>query len=278
MISIAGVPLSYAVVGPLAAAFGVDATLIGAGLAGAAGVYEVETQRKSDRAVDTLAAAATEANRSRHVGQAQVVVHWSATTDKPLVALTFDDGPRPEWTPMVLDTLDRYDVPATFFVVGQRLRAYASLLRGRIARHEVANHTWDHADLAQRSPAQAYDEMSRAHDVIVAATGKAPTLVRPPYGHLVGSTLMAAARLNYQVVLWSLQMVESRFPNDPAGLARYIQQRIVPGTILLAHDTGTTDRLVALRGLPDLITGLRERGYEFRTVSDLLAEVPQQAT
>jgi peptidoglycan/xylan/chitin deacetylase (PgdA/CDA1 family) len=251
---------------------------MGAGLAGAAGVYEVETQRKSDRAVDTLAAAATEANRSRHVGQAQVVVHWSATTDKPLVALTFDDGPRPEWTPMVLDTLDRYDVPATFFVVGQRLRAYASLLRGRIARHEVANHTWDHGDLAQRSPAQAYDEMSRAHDVIVAATGKAPTLVRPPYGHLGGSTLMAAARLNYQVVLWSLQMVESRFPNDPAGLARYILQRIVPGTILLAHDTGTTDRLVALRGLPDLITGLRERGYEFRTVSDLLADVPQRAT
>jgi peptidoglycan/xylan/chitin deacetylase (PgdA/CDA1 family) len=163
-------------------------------------------------------------------------------------------------------------------VVGQRLRTYASLLRGRIARHEVANHTWDHSDLAQRSPTQAYDELSRTHDAIVEVTGKAPTLLRPPYGRLGGSTLMAAARLNYQVVLWSLQMVESLFPNDPAGHARYILDRIAPGTILLAHDTGTTDRLVALRGLPDLIAGLRERGYGFRTVSDLLADVPRSAT
>jgi len=86
-----------------------------------------------------------------------------------------------------------------------------------------------------------------------------------------GSTALAAARLGYQVVLWSLQMVESEYPNDPVGHARHIVEQTVPGSILLAHDVGAEDRLVALRGLPDMIRGLRQHGYEFVTVSELMA-------
>jgi peptidoglycan/xylan/chitin deacetylase (PgdA/CDA1 family) len=89
---------------------------------------------------------------------------------------------------------------------------------------------------------------------------------------LGGSTALAANELAYRVVLWSVQMVESAFPNDPVGHARHIVGRTEPGTILLAHDVGPSNRLIALRGLPDMITQLRARGFEFVTVSELLRE------
>jgi peptidoglycan/xylan/chitin deacetylase (PgdA/CDA1 family) len=215
-------------------------------------------------------ASATVGNRLQQVGAGAVEVSWGVRTSSSLVALTFDDGPRPQWTPMVLDTLDRYDVPATFFLVGKRVRQHADLLRGRLGRHEVGNHSWAHRDLARLDATAVHDDLRRAHDAITEVVGTPPRLVRPPYGHLGGAVLHAAARLDYRLVLWTLQMVEGDFPDDPAGHARRIVADVQPGTILLAHDVGTPRRLVALRGLPDMITGLRGRGYTFVTVSQLL--------
>jgi peptidoglycan/xylan/chitin deacetylase (PgdA/CDA1 family) len=215
-------------------------------------------------------ASATLGNRHQDVGAGTVQVSWGVRTTEPLVALTFDDGPLPQWTPMVLDTLDRYAVPATFFLVGARARAHAALLRGRLDRHEVGNHSWAHHDLARLDARHAYDDLRRSHDAIVAAAGRPPRLLRPPWGHLGGAVLYAAARLDYRLVLWNLQMVEGAFPHDPAGHARRIVADVRPGTILLGHDVGTDQRLVALRGLPDMITGLRDRGFRFVTVSQLL--------
>jgi peptidoglycan-N-acetylglucosamine deacetylase len=85
--------------------------------------------------------------------------------------------------------------------------------------------------------------------------------------------LLAADRLGYELVLWSLQMAESAYPGDPEGHARHIISRVVPRTILLAHDieaAGGDDRKVAVDGLPMMITTLRAQGYEFVTVSELM--------
>ncbi|MEU2614354.1 polysaccharide deacetylase family protein [Micromonospora sp. NPDC007271] len=215
-------------------------------------------------------ASATLGSRYQQVGTGAVEVVWGVRTAERLLALTFDDGPRPQWTPMVLDTLERYDVPATFFMVGGRAREHAALVRGRLGRHEVGNHSWAHHDLARMDAQTAYDDLRRSHEAIAEATGSAPRLLRPPWGHLGGAVLHAAARLDYRLVLWTLQMVEGEFPHDPAGHAKRIVADVQPGTILLGHDVGTEQRLVALRGLPDMITGLRERGYTFVTVSQLL--------
>jgi peptidoglycan/xylan/chitin deacetylase (PgdA/CDA1 family) len=217
-------------------------------------------------------AGATVASDQRFTGSGELLVTWRVVTERRLVALTFDDGPRPEWTTMVLDTLARYDVAATFFMVGQRVREHHAVIEGRLDRHEVGNHTWAHIDMARRNPTQAYDDIHRSHEAILEVTGRAPRLFRPPYGHLGGSTALAANELAYRVVLWSVQMVESAFPNDPVGHARHIVGRTEPGTILLAHDVGPSNRLIALRGLPDMITQLRARGFEFVTVSELLRE------
>ncbi|MFG1843539.1 polysaccharide deacetylase family protein [Micromonospora sp. NPDC049175] len=216
------------------------------------------------------AASATVGNGQQEVGVGALEVVWSGRTSQRLVALTFDDGPAPQWTPMVLDTLARHQVPATFFMVGTQVRRHADVVRDRLAEHEVGNHSWEHRDLAELDATEAYDDLRRSHDAIADLTGTQPTLLRPPYGHLGGSVLHAAARLDYRLVLWSLQMVERDFPDDPAGHARRIVTEVRPGTIVLGHDVGAHRRLVALRGLTDMISGLRSRGYTFVTVSALL--------
>jgi peptidoglycan/xylan/chitin deacetylase (PgdA/CDA1 family) len=254
------------------------AALVATG-AGAGAVAFAELADVTDRKLPLRPgpASATVPSSQRLTGAGQLLVTWQVHTDRKLVALTFDDGPRPEWTTMVLDTLQKYGVPATFFMVGRRVRKYAHVLSGRMARHEIGNHTWNHVDLTRRDADQAYDDLYRAHEAIVDVTGRVPALFRPPYGHLGGSAALAATRLDYRAVLWSLQMMESQFPGDPAGHARRIVERTEPGAILLAHDIGAQDRLVALRGLPDMINGLRSRGYEFVTVSALLAETSNLA-
>ncbi|HZN19686.1 MAG TPA: polysaccharide deacetylase family protein [Micromonosporaceae bacterium] len=242
----------------------------GAGV-GAAGFAELANVADRKLPLRPSPAGATDSRRGPHPGRGQLLVTWAVETDQKLAALTFDDGWRPEWTTLVLDTLQRYGVPATFFMVGRRVRKYPEVLRGRMGRHEIGNHTWDHLDLARRTPDEAYADLLRAHEAIVDVTGQTPRLARPPYGHMGGSAALAAARLDYQVVFWSLQMVESRYPNDPLGHARFVVEHTEPGGILLAHDIGAADRLVALRGLPEMITGLRARGFELVTVSQLMS-------
>jgi peptidoglycan/xylan/chitin deacetylase (PgdA/CDA1 family) len=198
-------------------------------------------------------------------------VTYYVRTSEPVVAFTFDDGPGPQWTSMVLDVLDAYGVPATFFVVGHNLQQHADLVRGRLDRHEVGNHSWSHADLATLDLHGVRHEMTRTHEMIEKVTGRQAHLLRPPWGHLGGSTLLAADSLGYDVVLWSHKMNEAAYVDNPAGQVRDIVDNVRPGTILLAHDVGAPERLVALRQLGAMFAGLRSRGFRFVTVPELLA-------
>jgi peptidoglycan/xylan/chitin deacetylase (PgdA/CDA1 family) len=199
------------------------------------------------------------------------VVAYYVQTTEPVVAFTFDDGPGPRWTSMVLDILDAYRVSATFFVVGRNLAAHADLVRGRLDRHEIGNHSWSHADLARLDLAGVRQEVARTHDLIERATRRQAHLLRPPWGHLGGSTLLAADSLGYDLVLWSHQMHERKYFNNPAAQVREIVDRMTPGAIVLAHDIGSPERLVALRQLGAMFKGLRDRGFRFVTVSELMA-------
>jgi peptidoglycan-N-acetylglucosamine deacetylase len=211
------------------------------------------------------------ADRADFERTGRVDVVWRVRTEEKVVAFTFDDGPGPQWTSMVLDTLDQYRVPATFFMVGRNLAAHADLVRGRLDRHEVGNHSWSHPDFATMDATAVDEQLGRTHDTIRRLTGRDATLLRPPYGHLGGSTLLAADRGGYQVVLWSHQMQEAAYRHDPPGQAREIVDHTQPGQIVLAHDVGASDRLVALRQLGAMFDGLRGRGFRFVTVGELLA-------
>ncbi len=198
-------------------------------------------------------------------------VTWHVPTNELVVAFTFDDGPGPNWTSLVLDTLEYYAVPATFFMVGQHAAAHGDLIRGRLDRHEVGNHSWSHPDLATMDAPSVQRQLVRAHEAIQRVTGREPKLLRPPYGHLAGSTLMVADKFDYSLVLWSHQMREVQYLNHPSGQAQEIIDNVRPGQIVLAHDVGTPERMVALSQLGAMFTGLRQRGFRFVTVSELIA-------
>jgi peptidoglycan/xylan/chitin deacetylase (PgdA/CDA1 family) len=217
-------------------------------------------------------AASIHGDRRTEPRSRELAVTWGVNTTKKLVALTFDDGPMPQWTPQVHAILAEHRVRATFFLIGRRALEHRDLLAGRLGDHEFGNHTWEHLDLGRMDYAEARAAIDRGARAIAEATGREPTLLRPPYGHLTGSSLLAAADLGSSVVLWNRQMLESEYPGDPAGLSEYIVESCTPGTIILAHDAGADERLVAIRGLAGTIKGLRARGFEFVTVSELLKE------
>jgi peptidoglycan/xylan/chitin deacetylase (PgdA/CDA1 family) len=203
---------------------------------------------------------------------------WHVPTNAPVVALTFDDGPLPDWTPRVLDILDRLAVPATFFLVGERVRRHPELVAaGRYDAHEVGNHTWSHADLGRLDAGEVLSQLRTAHEEIVTRLGRVPRLMRPPWGHLGGSTLIAADLLGYDVVLWSQPMPERQYAGDPDGFVRRVVADARPGSILLAHDVGDPHRLITVDNLAEIVGGLRAKGLRLVTFSELLASAAAPA-
>lgn len=197
-------------------------------------------------------------------------VTWAVETRKKIIALTFDDGPGPEYTPLVLDALDQAGVPATFFIVGERLEANFRIVAGRLDRHEVGNHTWSHSDLSTLGLNGARREIEKAHKSITRIVGREPRLLRPPWGKLGTLGLRAADSFGYEVVLWSHSITERKFRDDPDSVVPYVVDNMAPGTIFLAHDVVADVQLTFLPRIGDVIAELRGHGYEFATVSELL--------
>lgn len=196
-------------------------------------------------------------------------VVWSGKTDTPRVALTFDDGPMPDWTPRVLAALARHEIPATFFLKGINVQRHGAIHRDSVGTHELGNHTWDHRDLARLDYAQCRDQLERTSAVMEEVYGSRPTLFRPPYGHIAGSSMLAAAEQQLTTVLWSAQIQENHFKDRPSGVVAATRKAAQPGSIILAHDTGPPNRLVTIDNLDAIITGLKTDGFAFTTVSEL---------
>jgi peptidoglycan/xylan/chitin deacetylase (PgdA/CDA1 family) len=196
-------------------------------------------------------------------------VLWSGRTDSRQVALTFDDGPMPDWTPTVLRTLARHDIPATFFLKGINVLHHGGIHRDWAGLHELGNHTWDHPDLARLDYHECTEQIERTSAIMAEVYGIRPTLFRPPYGHIAGSSLLAAAEQRLTTVLWNAQATESAFTGKPAGIVASVRNAVRPGSIILGHDTGSRDRLIWIEHLDAFISGLKADGFTFTTVSKL---------
>ena len=192
---------------------------------------------------------------------------WRADTTSEIVALTFDDGPDPRYTPDVLRILDEHDAVATFFLQGNHVDDHPGLAGEVADRHAVGNHTYHHTDLGTATADHAHRELLRAHQVIVDVTGTEPTLFRPPFGRFSGGVGMAAARMGYDIALWS-DRINSRdtVEHNVARLARSVQ----PGDVILGHDGGRLPNHVVVETLPRLLDELDERGLRLVTVAELL--------
>ncbi len=157
------------------------------------------------------------------------------------VALTFDDGPDPAWTPQFLDLLAARSARATFFLLGSMV-ARAPRLAARIAAagHEVGVHGFDHRYLMLRGPLATSRDLRRATDIIGSATGTAPRLFRPPYGVLTGAGLTAAGRLGLTPVLWTSWGREWTPGSTPEQVFATVDRTLRGGATVLLHDSDCT--------------------------------------
>lgn len=195
---------------------------------------------------------------------------WRARTDRKVMALTFDDGPGDEFTPELLDVLRAARVRATFFLVGSRAQRRRDLVLDQVRDgHEIANHSWSHADLSALDYPDVVRQLERTDELLAEVTGARPTVLRPPWGRINGAVLQHAAQTGQRILLWDLRFHESELP--AAGNAAFVVDRIRPGTVLLAHDAGRAYRRIGMAAIPAVIEGARELGYEFVTASELFA-------
>ena len=157
------------------------------------------------------------------------------------VALTFDDGPDPAWTPAFLEVLANWQVHATFFMLGSmaaRSPGLAAEVAG--AGHEVAVHGWAHRYTVLRSPRAVADDLARATDAVAGATGAQPRFYRPPYGVLSTGALAAAGRLGLTPVLWTCWGREWTAGATPGSVWAALAGNLTGGATVLLHDSDCT--------------------------------------
>ena len=191
------------------------------------------------------------------------------------IALTFDDGPHPDYTPRLLEILRKYHANATFFVVGEQAERHPELIREMVADgNAVANHTYHHVNL-NRIPEKIRDQMVATEikacgEVLAGITGKPPHLFRPPGGDYTDRVLEVCEALGYKVILWTDNPGDYRSPS-PEFLREYVLDSARNGGIILLHDG--VEQTVEV--LPQILEILQARGFKLVSVDQLMADQGQ---
>ncbi len=199
--------------------------------------------------------------------------------DRRKVALTFDDGPDPTWTPMILDVLKREGVKATFFIVGSRAELYPGLVRRIVDEgHELGNHTYTHGNVALMSDRQVRLELNATQRLIETVTGRSTLLFRPPYNADSHPTkldeirpLSLAQSLGYMIALEDVDTMDWARDGVDKIVERAKQGRAAGGNVVLLHDAGG-DREQTLNALTQIIDYLQTRGDVIVPVHELLGK------
>jgi len=191
----------------------------------------------------------------------------SVQVDGPYIAMTFDDGPSATLTPKLLDLLAARHIKATFFVVGENVAEHPEIV-ARAARegHEIANHSWSHPNLGKMSDENVRRQLQQTDDAIKNATGKRPSLMRPPYGSITAREKhWIHAEFGYDIILWDVDPLDWKRPG-PAVIRSRILKETRPGSIILSHDIhpGT------IEAMPSTFDELQAKGFNFVTVSELI--------
>lgn len=196
----------------------------------------------------------------------KAITEWP--TGKKLIALTYDDGPTGKYTPKYLEMLNEKHVPATFFLLGEQIREFPSIAKRTIDMgFEVGNHTYDHKSLNTLSEESVRSEMGKTEDLLTSLTGNRVSMMRPPYGAANPRVrTLLANELGYKIVLWDVDTNDWR-GRSTENIVQNIMANAHDGSIVLMHDRYQT----SLDASRTVIDGLREKGFEFVTVSQLLA-------
>jgi peptidoglycan-N-acetylglucosamine deacetylase len=205
-----------------------------------------------------------------------------------LLALTYDDGPNPRWTPELLALLDRHGVKATFFVVGKYVAEEPALVRRTVeSGHALGNHTYSHRSLLRLSEQRIADELSRCSQEVEragCAFSEVPAgkLCRPPYGRKRPAALRAVRALGYVPVLWSVTCWDWSKRPDPDRIERHAVKQTRGGDVILLHDGDgdhgmEVDRHASVDVTGRIIERYRREGFEFVTIPELVERSERRA-
>ncbi|MCX5726519.1 MAG: polysaccharide deacetylase family protein, partial [Candidatus Saganbacteria bacterium] len=202
----------------------------------------------------------------------------SGNLARQVVALTFDDGPKPEFSQRILNILDLYGIKATFFVVGKEAREQPDeVYRMYDSGQEIGSHTYSHASLMGLSEKEIKIEIEKLDGLIYEITGQRPKYFRPPGGAYDGRILGIVKDHGMSLVLWDLnssdydsESEEFEIDKDYDALAKELADRVIKkaknGSIILLHNGSSQ----TIKALPAIIEGLRAGGFAFVTISELL--------
>jgi peptidoglycan/xylan/chitin deacetylase (PgdA/CDA1 family) len=199
----------------------------------------------------------------------------SVRTNKPAVALTFDDGPDPEDTPNVLNLLNRYDARATFFMLGVRAAQYPDIV-AQVAHsgHSIGNHGWSHTSLPLLTSKCRRQEINKTRRIL-APHGS--LFFRPPFGHMNLSTCLDVRRCGYTTIAWDI-VATDWIDHSEKEILKAVEQKMHPGAIILLHDSlytfqdaGHRNRQPMLSALEQLLKKWHKR-FAFLSIPELLRQ------
>lgn len=189
-------------------------------------------------------------------------------TAEKIIALTFDDGPSVKWTPQILAILQKHKAKATFFEIGSFVQKHPEITRKIAeANMEIGVHEWEHRDVMTLPFSEYKNRLQHTIAQIAKASGRTPTLFRPPYGRLDSPALYISAQYRLTNVLWSDHITGSA----AWQIAKQIANSPKPGSIILCHDGRSDPKPALLPALDWFIADISKQGYKFVTVSELLA-------
>jgi peptidoglycan/xylan/chitin deacetylase (PgdA/CDA1 family) len=195
-----------------------------------------------------------------------------------ILALSYDDGPNDPWTMKLLEVLDKHQVPATFFMVGQHVRARPEIARA-VARagHAVGNHCFTHPNLIFAGNAKLRQELEETSRAIEDATGERPFLFRPPFGGRRPGTFKVVEELKMFPVMWRVTCFDWSAKSH-TEILKHARRQIAGGEVVLLHDGGHLrmgeDRSHTVRATDELIGEYKDRGFLFTTVPEMMQMRP----
>ena len=198
-------------------------------------------------------------------------VYYNFKTNQPYISLTFDDGPNKIQTPKVLKILQKYEIKATFFVIGENIEYQKDILKMVYNQgHEIGNHFYTHDNINNLSKSEIKENIIKTNQLIYSTIGYTPKVVRPPYGIVNDNLKEVCFELNMSIILWT----DDKDSNDwqfktSSEIIANLTKKVSNGDIFLFHDSNRkfTNTLEAI---DKIIPTLKKKGYKFVSVSTLL--------
>lgn len=195
----------------------------------------------------------------------ETVCGQQAEEERPKLAITFDDGPNPEWTPALLDGLKQRGVKASFFVIGEKAQSNPDIILRMVREgHVVGNHTFTHVQLTGLTQQQACAEITKTNEVLKEIMGSSPIYIRPPFGSWNEELECGVSMFP---VMWTIDTLDWTTSDADKVVNKAVSQAKA-GSIILLHDNYESSVQAALR----IIDILQKKGFEFVTVEELMLD------